>query len=77
LTGSLPRDLRDFARQSGYAPTTCPGCAAAPCAASRARGCANCGGSGRIWSSARGSLADDGLERLRVLLSRVEQPAGA
>ena len=74
MTGSRPRDLRDFARQSGYAPTSCPGCAAT-CANAPARRCANCGGSGRIWSSARGSLADAGLERLLEIVSRAEHEA--
>jgi hypothetical protein len=77
MSGPRARDLRDFARQSGYAPITCPECAARPSDGPLAGGCANCGGSGRIWSSARGSLADDGIERLLEIVSRAEHEVGA
>lgn len=62
MSPTLPPELRDFARESGYAPIPCPDCGAASPAS--VRPCGNCGGSGRLWTSPRGSLADDGLLRL-------------
>lgn len=59
-----PRDLRDFARQTGYAATPCPDCRLVRPGSVVRRPCANCGGSGRLWTSARGSLDDSGLARL-------------
>jgi hypothetical protein len=61
---TTPRDLRDFARQTGYAPTPCPDCCRIRPGSVVRTPCGNCGGSGRLWTSARGSLDDRGLARL-------------
>jgi hypothetical protein len=72
----LPRDLRDFARENGYVAQPCSACTGAACDVPAPR-CANCGGSGRIWHSPRGSLSDDGLQRLRELQSRGDPAFGS
>lgn len=71
MTQPPTRDLRAFARATGYDASPCPGCAHVAEGPARA-GCTNCGGSGRLWTSPRGSLSDDGLARLRHLLTRPE-----
>jgi len=64
-----PRDLRDFAREAGFASTPGPDCRRIrPGSVSRTP-CANCGGSGRLWTSLHGSLDDHGLARLLRLHS--------
>jgi len=70
MTQPLLRDLIAFAHESGYDAAPCPGCALSRVAADRCctGACTNCGGSGRLWTSQRGSLSDDGLQRLRWLL---------
>ncbi|MFN8603696.1 MAG: hypothetical protein U0842_24745 [Candidatus Binatia bacterium] len=67
MTPQGPRDLRDFAREIGYAAVQCPDCRHVRVGAVVRTPCANCGGSGRLWSSARGSLDDRGLARLHRL----------
>jgi hypothetical protein len=64
LGSTTPRDLRDFARQTGYAATQCPDCCRIRPGSVVRTPCANCGGSGRLWTSPRGSLDDRGLARL-------------
>lgn len=64
MSPQSPRDLRDFARASGYAATPCPDCRRVRPGSIVRTPCANCGGSGRLWTSARGSLDDSGLARL-------------
>jgi hypothetical protein len=71
MTAPLTRELDAFARATGYDPSPCPACAPVAETAARA-GCTNCGGSGRLWTSPRGSLSDAGLVRLHHLLSRPE-----
>lgn len=71
MTAPLTRELGQFARATGYDETPCPACAPIAEVAVRAS-CTNCGGSGRLWTSARGSLSDAGLARLHHLLSRSE-----
>jgi hypothetical protein len=61
----VSRELWLFARDNGYEATACPDCAGT---ADDVPSCANCGGSGRLWTSTRGSLSDAGLERLRGLV---------
>jgi hypothetical protein len=70
MTQPLPRDLLQLARDTGYAAIPCPTCVPPGAGRERAGVCANCGGSGRLWTSPRGSLSDDGLKRLRHLLPR-------
>jgi hypothetical protein len=43
-----------------FSPIRCPRCRFAT-------GCANCGGTGRVWLNGRGSLSDAGIRRLREL----------
>jgi hypothetical protein len=67
MTPREPRELTAFARATGYDAAPCPGSAGAARDPGSPR-CTNCGGSGRLWTSARGSLSDDGLARLRHLI---------
>jgi len=69
MSAPLARELGQFARATGYDETPCPGCAPVAEVTARAR-CTNCGGSGRLWTSPRGSLSDAGLVRLHHLLAR-------
>lgn len=68
MTRPLLRELMDLARESGYAATSCPSCGIGAGESERSSACGNCGGSGRLWTSRRGSLSDDGLLRLARLL---------
>lgn len=67
MTAREPNDLRAFARATGYDAVPCPDCSRAASEPHRSR-CTNCGGSGRLWTSSRGSLSDEGLARLRHLV---------
>lgn len=60
----IPFDLSAFARAHGYEQVTCPDCDGTPSDTP----CPNCGGTGRLWTSPRGSLSDTGLARLREIL---------
>jgi len=64
---TLRAEILDFARASGYVAAPCPDCDATEPPDVRAT-CANCGGSGRLWTSPRGSLNDAGIARLRGLV---------
>jgi hypothetical protein len=70
MTPRLLRDLMAFARETGYDASPCPDCAAPQRARADSETCSNCGGSGRLWTSARGSLSDQGLQRLRAMVDR-------
>ena len=70
MTQLLLRELIGFARESGYDAAPCPSCSARTIPGEGSSGCRNCGGSGRLWTSPRGSLSDDGLQRLHRLLGR-------
>lgn len=70
MTRLLLRELIGFARESGYDAARCPTCSARSVPSEGSSGCHNCGGSGRLWTSPRGSLSDDGLQRLQRLLGR-------
>ena len=72
-----PRDLRDFAREIGYAAAPCPDCRHVRAGSVVRTPCANCGGSGRLWTSARGSLDDHGLARLHRIHTRGIDDDGA
>jgi len=67
MTAGRAHDLGTFARATGYDATPCRSCADSEERPAGTR-CTNCGGSGRIWTSVRGSLSDDGLARLRGML---------
>lgn len=67
MSARAPRDIRDFAREIGYTPSACPDCRHVRPVTVVRTPCANCGGSGRLWTSARGSLDDGGLARLHHL----------
>ena len=68
MTQLLLRELIGFAQESGYDAAPCPSCSARALPGEGRSGCSNCGGSGRLWTSPRGSLSDAGLERLRRML---------
>ena len=77
MSPRTPRDLRDFAREIGYAATPCPDCRLIRSGTIVRKPCANCGGTGRLWTSARGSLDDRGLERLHHIHFGGRQGDGA
>jgi DnaJ-class molecular chaperone len=67
MTARQPRELGTFARRIGFEPSACHACTGTGIDPS-ARSCTNCGGTGRLWTSQRGSLSDEGLARLRRLV---------
>ena len=75
LLGQMPAmqsqpQLAEALCESGYDAAPCPSCCAGAPSGGDRSGCGNCGGSGRLWASPRGSLSDDGLQRLRRMLVR-------
>jgi hypothetical protein len=59
--------LYEHARRAGFTMVACPSCDGSTAT------CANCAGTGHLWSTGSGDLDDHGLSRLRQIESRRER----